>query len=200
MEVVSRHFSTIESTNSWAKQYLHEFDAQKVMIISADEQTAGRGQFNRRWFSPPNQNIYVTYCFFMEPGRSDIIYLPQILALSVIKVLEEQDYRVRMKWPNDLMISGKKVGGILCETTPFNNQLAVIIGLGLNVNMNQEVLKNIDQPATSLAHEKGILIKKDELLSVLNDAFVVNLSIYLKNGFQPFKESVDDYLIKEKDS
>lgn len=194
MEVVSRHFSSIDSTNNWAKEHLGEFDKNKIMIITADGQTGGRGQFNRKWMSPPGKNIYTTFCFFMETGRADVVNIPQVLAISVVKVLEGIGLDAKIKWPNDMLISGKKVGGILCETSTVDNKLGIVLGLGLNVNMEAEWLDKIDQPATSLSLEKGSLVDKEDLFQTLAEVFVFNLEIFLKDGFAPFQRTLDGYL------
>jgi BirA family biotin operon repressor/biotin-[acetyl-CoA-carboxylase] ligase len=195
MEVVSRHFSSIDSTNSWAKLHLHEFDRNKITIITADGQTAGRGQFERKWMSPTGKNIYASFCFFMDNGRSDVVNIPQILAITVVKALESFGFQVKIKWPNDLILLGKKVGGILCETTTIGEKLGVVLGLGLNVNMELDQLKKIDQPATSLAQEKGSDMDPKVVFEAISDLFGTNIEIFLKEGFAPFLETLNNHLM-----
>jgi BirA family biotin operon repressor/biotin-[acetyl-CoA-carboxylase] ligase len=196
MEVVSRHFSSIDSTNSWAKEHLGEFDKNKIMIITADGQTAGRGQFNRKWVSPPEENIYATFVFFMDMGRADVVNIPQVLAISLIKVLGDLGVNAKIKWPNDILISGKKVGGILCETSTIENKLGVVLGIGINVNMEAAWFEKIDQPATSIAAEKGSYIQKEEFFQTFSEIFIGNLEFFLANGFSSFEETLRSLMHK----
>lgn len=189
MELIRQHFATLDSTNTWGKDHLGEFARDKITLITADVQTKGRGQFNRPWISPPNTNIYATFCFFMEQGRTDIVNIPQLLAIAVVDVLAKMNIQAQIKWPNDLMLSGKKFGGILCETTPVDDQLGVVLGIGINLNMELEWLNKIDQPATSLNLNKKILF--DELIM----QFQKHLFVYLEKGFTPFAETLQQYLI-----
>lgn len=182
------HHTSIDSTNTWAKQQCDQWSREGVTVITASKQTAGRGRFNRRWESPPDVNIYATFCFWVDTARSDIGQIPQLLALSAVKILKELGFSPLIKWPNDVLISGKKIGGILCETIIENDRKGVICGIGLNVNMPQDLLERIDQPATSLYAEDGRLRNPLEVLESLKCCFVQDLEVFLRDGFQTFFE------------
>jgi len=156
----------------------------KVTLVTATTQTAGRGRFKRTWVSPPD-NIFATFCFAVEKHRTDVGNLPQVMALSVAQILEAHNFKPKIKWPNDLLLNDKKVSGILCETTPLSDHLAVALGVGVNVNMDQEALNQIDRPATSLRVEGGKIVT-EELLLQLQTQFVANLDTFLEEGFHPF--------------
>ena len=194
MEVESRHFSSIDSTNTWAKEHLEELDQNKLTIITADGQTNGRGQFNRKWISPAGKNIYLTFCFFMDEKRTDMGQIPQVLAVSVIKVLETFGFEVKIKWPNDLILAGKKVGGILCETSPVRGKRGIVLGIGLNVNMDSGELEKVDQAATSLANEKGQEIEIGKILEPIKERFRKDIEIFLKEGFSSFQRIVESQI------
>ena len=66
MELTRIHFDTIDSTNTWAKQNAHKLESDKITLVTTDTQTAGRGRFKRKWVSPPHQNIYASFCFFIS--------------------------------------------------------------------------------------------------------------------------------------
>ncbi len=70
MELIRRHFETLPSTNEWAKAHLSSFDPIQLTLVTADTQTAGRGQYGRVWLSPPKSNLYLTFCFFIPEKRS----------------------------------------------------------------------------------------------------------------------------------
>jgi len=188
MDIIRHHFATLDSTNNWAKQKADEFERTKITLVTASEQTAGRGRFNRQWQSPPNQNIYATFCFFVGKERKDIGNIPQVLALSIFDLLQHLGFASRLKWPNDVLINSKKISGILCETTPFSDGICVILGVGLNVNMPLETLQKIDKPATSLHVEGGRLFDVEEILELLRKHFANDLDLFMKEGFDPFLE------------
>src|SRR6187399_2287969 len=108
MEVIRKHFETIDSTNTWAKQNALHLSLDKMTFLTADEQTAGRGRFNRRWISGKGENVLATFCFALEKHRTDIGNLPQILALSALQVLEKHNLNSQLKWPNDILLNEKK--------------------------------------------------------------------------------------------
>jgi BirA family transcriptional regulator, biotin operon repressor / biotin---[acetyl-CoA-carboxylase] ligase len=185
MDIIHRHFSSIDSTNTWAKHNAHLFEHDKMTLITADEQTAGRGRFKRKWESPSGQNIYATFCFFIEKHRPDIGNIPQVLAISAAEAIEKLGFNPRLKWPNDVLLSNKKAAGILCETTPLSDTLAIIIGIGLNVNMPLDLLEKIDRPATSLFVEGGKKMDIQDVLQSLQKHFMDNLALFLDEGFSP---------------
>lgn len=169
------HFETIGSTNTWGKQNADTFARDQVTLITADEQTSGRGRFKRKWESPPGQNIYATFCFFTKKPLATIGTISQVAAHSVAKTLQDHGLKPVLKHPNDVLLSGKKVSGILCETTSLD-MLCVLVGIGVNVNMPSELLEKIDQPATSLLAETGILHDIESLIKSLQKHFVASLS------------------------
>lgn len=194
MELIRRHFDIIDSTNTWAKHNAHLLPRDKMTLVTAEGQTAGRGRFRRNWESPPGQNIYASFCFFIDKQRKDLGYIPQILALSAIHILEKLNFKVELKWPNDLLIGKKKVAGILTETTPISDQLCMIIGIGLNVNMTDDYLQRIDKPATSLLVERGHPFDIEDLLHQLRNRFIEGLKLFLEEGFSPFFDAYRSYI------
>lgn len=188
MDIIRKHFESIDSTNTWGKQHAQDLPRDKITLVTANEQTAGRGRFKRRWESPPGQNIYATFCFFIEKHHAGIGNIPQVLALSTAIVLKALDFQPTLKWPNDILLSGKKVGGILAETTPLSDQLCMVVGIGLNINMPLELLKKIDRPATSLMVEASHTFDIEQILQKLSHQFANDLEQFLAEGFFPFLE------------
>lgn len=140
---------SITSTNTWAKDHLAQLNLAHLTCITATEQTHGRGRMKRTWTSPPG-GLYVTLCFSIPPGAPYCANLGQLLTLACAETLLTFNLPIQIKWPNDLLIEDKKIGGVLAETTAFATQTVAIIGLGLNVNLPKETLHSIGQPATSL--------------------------------------------------
>lgn len=194
MNIEERRFSILDSTNTWAKKNALQLPHDRITLVIADGQTAGRGRFNNSWISPSGLNVYASYCFFL-PVHSNISNMAQIMALSAVKALEEVGVRSSLKWPNDILISKKKVGGILCETTALDNEILMIAGIGINVNMPLEMLKEIGQPATSLLIEKGIPFDIQKLIDCLSKQFSNFLTQYLLEGFPPIYSLYREHLI-----
>ncbi|NGX54644.1 MAG: Bifunctional ligase/repressor BirA [Chlamydiae bacterium] len=196
MEIIHFHFEELVSTNDWAKEQINTFDQKRLTVITADKQIRARGQYGRTWISPEKCNLTASFCFFLK--GSDGIAMTHLMALSLIKMLEKRGVHARIKWPNDLLVEGKKIAGILGETIPLSGQIAIIVGVGLNINVDQEVLKTIDQPATSLLLETGKRMDIQEILRELEEQFATSLETYQKEGFAPFETSFHHYLLPRK--
>ena len=183
MQIKHYHFETIDSTNNWAKGHLAEFNKKELTYISADFQTTGRGRFNRVWISPPDENLLATFVIWL--GQLDF-NLPQVLALAAADMLKERGFEVKLKWPNDLLLNGKKISGILSETIEEENGRWFILGIGINLNMTPDTLRLIDQAATSLFTESGKTFDPEYLGRLLAAYFERSVAHY--HGFGPFYE------------
>jgi BirA family biotin operon repressor/biotin-[acetyl-CoA-carboxylase] ligase len=188
------HFDTIDSTNTWTKNNAHTLDQSRVTCITALEQTAGRGRFLRKWVSPRGQNIYATIFFNLPVNCSYLLNVGQVLALSCVNVLKNKGFSAQIKWPNDLMLEGKKVAGILCETIRFSDRIGVVLGIGINVNMTKELLDTIDHPAISLAQLSGHTWTLEQILDPLLRHFLDNLALLQEKGFELFQSQIDSLL------
>ncbi len=180
------HFACIDSTNTWAKAHTDQWDPKGVTLVTASEQTAGRGRFNRQWVSPPHLNLYATFCFWFDLQRTDSGHIPQLLALAAVQTLEKEGFLPLLKWPNDVLLQGKKIAGILCETVMEKEKRGIVCGIGLNVNMPLEVLNQIDRPATSLIVEGGRAFEVTAILEALQHIFLPALNVFICQGFASF--------------
>ncbi|QZA59270.1 biotin--[acetyl-CoA-carboxylase] ligase [Candidatus Rhabdochlamydia porcellionis] len=179
------HFATIDSTNSWAKRNTSLLNQNHITVITASQQTKGYGRCKRSWVSPFG-NIYATLFFTLPLNYSYLINLGQILALACSHVLESKGFALQLKWPNDLLLEKKKIAGFLVEVLR-SEKLEIVLGMGLNVNTNEEHLKKVDQKATSL-----MLFSKRtwELGSILNPilyTFYNYLRLLSSSGFTHFQ-------------
>ncbi len=152
----------IESTNTFLKRVPPPEFGHGIVLL-ADLQKKGRGQYDRKWHSQPGENL--TFTIGLKPSEAGSLTL---LTLSVAEamavVIQEQlDVEVLIKWPNDLIVSGCKVGGILTESVFNGSDLErVLIGIGVNVNQ-QDFHSGLDS-VTSLALEIGRPVDREELL------------------------------------
>lgn len=186
MEMIHHHFDTLVSTNDWAKLQLKTLPKDRMMLVTSDAQTRGKGQYGRRWISPKGENLYASFCFFIDEDQQDPLSLTHVLAISIAHVLERHGVICQIKWPNDLLVNRKKIAGILCETEHLPPQFGVVIGLGLNINMSDEELAKIGQPATSLKLETQKEWEIAEILEGIKTGFQKDLDRFLDEGFTPF--------------
>lgn len=191
--IYSIHFSRLDSTNVWAKTHAYSLAPSGMTCITAEEQTAGRGRFARPWISPKG-NIYASFFFSIPKGAPYLPNLSQLFSFSCIKVLEKKGFEPKIKWPNDILIAGKKVAGLLTETVDLKERLGVVIGLGMNVNMSDASLASINQSATSLSQISQQQWNLEDILAPLVQEFNTTLPVLEKNGFSFFQSDYEHYL------
>jgi len=167
------------STNADALAYLQQpatAPAPHGLVILTDCQTAGRGRRGRTWHSPPQGNIYTSIVVVPRPGTNGmgpwLSWIPLFAALAVADCLTTRTtLAVSVKWPNDLLINEKKIGGILCEqTTTPDRTMAVVIGIGLNINAALDNFpEDLRSGATTIAAESG---RPFDRVPILADLFL----------------------------
>lgn len=154
------YYNIIDSTNIEAirKSSLLKNNA----IFITDEQTQGKGRFNRKWFSPPNENLYFSLLLKEKP-LPEIFRLVMISSNSILKTLRNYKVKPFIKWPNDIVLNNKKIAGILIEQNFEGIEIdSVIIGIGINLNTDFSVINNISNIATSLFEVKGKKILREK--------------------------------------
>jgi len=167
-----RHYDTIGSTNDEAKR-LASLGEPEGTVVSADEQTAGRGRSGRTWITPPGAAIAMS--IILRP-RIPAIHSTQIALLGGLAVLEGirriVDLPAQIKWPNDVLVRGKKVAGVLAEATFAGETLeSVVLGMGVNVNAGPPPDFKLEYAATSLAAESGCLLDREAVMNAILAAF-----------------------------
>lgn len=176
------NFKELDSTSVWARKNLK--DLEDFKIVSADIQTQGHGQFERKWYSTDKNggNVYIS--IVLKPKNIEHLNeLTRYTSCIGAKTLEEYGVQPKFKFPNDILIEGKKIAGILAESVFIGNEFkGVIVGIGINLNLNEEDVKNIDIPATSLFLETGKNIDKDGFLEKLIKNFKEEYYSFLENG------------------
>lgn len=171
------------STNIDAKELAEKGEAAGTVVV-ADMQTAGRGRRGRGWVSPAGKDIYMTVVLRPQcrPEKASVLTL--VMALAVLKAVSEQiPQRCSIKWPNDIVVNGKKICGILTEmSAELDGIHYVVIGTGINVN--QEFLaEEIQETATALRIECGHQINRATL--------VARTLYYLEKYYAIFEENWD---------
>lgn len=184
------YFEKLDSTSTYAKKNIDLLEDKT--IISADYQTNGHGRFERVWVDLGSENIYMT--IVLKPSdkiEKEHANLTQYFSVCLCKRLELLGLKPEIKWPNDVLLSGKKVCGILAETVVKNGRLkGIVLGIGVNLNASSKSVGTIDRPATSLNLELGHAIDKKLFMNELLEEFFLNYETFLKSGFSFIK---DDY-------
>ena len=182
----------VHSTNSYALEFLPSFEDKTVVFTT--HQSLGRGRYDRKWICDDSENLYMSIVLKPEKNQNyPFPNLTQYLSVSVCKVLEKEfDIHPNIKWPNDILVNGAKISGILAETGMLNNQISgVVLGLGLNVNLKQDTLSSIDQNATSISVLKNQNYDSEKIARMICDEFFAHYEEFVNGGFEYIK---DEYI------
>jgi len=167
--------------------------APEGAIGLTEEQTAGQGRMGRSWVSPAGENIYVT--LILRPTLEQLRHISVIAPLAICQAIEETTNLLpRIKWPNDVLVEGKKLSGVLTQTEISDGALDfAITGIGINVNMDVDQHEEIRDLATSLRRELRREVDREEVLaSMLNHFETIYLA--LRRGdiiSMPWKHRLD---------
>ena len=156
---------SIGSTNEVAKELAKRGVPQGTLVI-AEKQTAGKGRRGRSWLAPPGSSLLISLILYPPLAASQVSHLTMASSLAVAYAIEETSrLTVHFKWPNDILLAGKKAGGILTETSISGEMLDyAVVGIGLNVNLDVRQIPKIANIATSLSMELRRQVSRLELL------------------------------------
>jgi BirA family transcriptional regulator, biotin operon repressor / biotin---[acetyl-CoA-carboxylase] ligase len=198
-------FAVTDSTNSRAKELAHA-DAPDGTLVLADCQTSGRGRLNRQWLAPRGTSLLLSLILRPTLAPTQAARVTMVCALAMADAIEAvASLPVRVKWPNDLLVNGCKVGGILTELGLNDDRVGfAIVGIGLNVNVDfgavttayapdeapdtsQASVSSLAGTATSLSRELGRDVSRLKLLQ----QFLINVEtryVALQRGHTPVQE------------
>ena len=159
------YFEELDSTNIRINE-LAKDGAEHGTVIVADRQTAGKGRRGRTWESPSGMNLYFSILLRPEIATEKAAMLTLIMAYSTARLLRENwNLQAEIKWPNDLVVSGKKICGILTEMSLEGYEIGhVVVGTGINVNVT-DFPEDLKDKATSLYLESNLLFDRKKLLN-----------------------------------
>ena len=186
------------STNAEAMQQIRE-GAAAGYVCTAEQQSAGRGRRGREWVSPYARNLYVSAVWEYSGGAAVLEGMSLAVGVAVARALRKCSVPpVQLKWPNDVLADGAKLGGILLEMTgDAAGVCQVVVGIGLNVDMPGEQGADIDQAWTDVARWcHGDRPSRSVLLGTLLDELLPLLASFEQTGFTPWREewqSLDAY-------
>ena len=167
-------YPSLDSTNNAAKEAARK-GAPEGTVIFAEEQTGGRGRIKRGWLTPKGN---IALSIILRPNPSHLPSLIMVASLAVAHCIEKvSGLKAQIKWPNDVLIDGKKVCGILIESDIRGSAVDyAVIGTGLNVNLKPADFSEISSTATSLSRELG---RELALLEVIHCLLVETEKLYL---------------------
>lgn len=195
-------YKTTDSTNSDVGR-LAKQGAKEGTLVVADMQESGRGRRGRTWISLPGEAVYMSLLLRPCCNPDKVSPITLVMALSVAEAIEElQPEDFGIKWPNDIVINGKKICGILTEMNMSMEETGkidyVVVGVGINVNQSC-FPQEISQTATSLAIEIGHKINRCELIARIMHYFERNYMVFeVTNDLTGLQEKYNGYLLNCK--
>ena len=171
-----QHLERVGSTNDEARRQAL-LGAPHGTVVHADEQTAGRGRRERAWYSPPG-NLYMSVLLRIGSATArltELSFVTAVAAADTVDALLPKQTRATLKWPNDVLVNGGKIAGILLEIA----DTAVIVGVGLNVLLAPQ---NVAYKTTTLAASGGIA-SVDAARDIMLERLGARLAIWQADGF-----------------
>jgi len=160
----------------------------RTHILIAEQQTAGRGRLARPWLATPGGSLLVSVSLRLQRRVDALAGLSLAVGVSLAETLIDFGAPVRLKWPNDLQIDGRKLGGILIELMPsVDGHCRVIIGFGINVRLDSSVRTSVGQPATDL-REHGLTMDRTAIAASLLPRLLTDVRRFERDGFPAFQD------------
>ena len=181
-----------QSTNDVVMQRLTEGQSTAI-LCAAEMQTAGKGRRGRQWISPFGRNVYLTYGRFVGRRLSELGGLSLVVGMVVVDVLRTMGLgQVGLKWPNDILLGGGKLGGVLLELRAADARgIGLVGGVGLNLALRTEEAASIDQPWSAVSSQ--LEMPRNMLLGKLGGEIVNAIQVFEDVGFASFAEKWREY-------
>ncbi len=155
------HYDAVESTNETVKELL-DGDVPEGLVVWADRQAAGKGRHGRAWASPPG-GLYLS--ILLRPKDTHAQVLGLLAGMPLVKTLRHFGVFAVLKWPNDAEFQGRKIAGILSEGVYRRDVYHVVLGVGINTNLDVDRLPpDLQKRATSLKREVNLFVSNEECL------------------------------------
>lgn len=164
------YLTSTSSTQDVARREAEDGAAEGTAVI-AEEQSAGRGRLGRSWVSPAGKNIYLT--IVLRPDLARLRTLGMAAPLAVLRAVKAvTSLEPDLKWPNDVLLSGRKLAGVLIDSELSGGEVKyALIGIGVNVNFDVEESSDVSSIATSIKREFGRSVSREEFLAALLNEF-----------------------------
>ena len=190
-------YEEIDSTNAEAIRKLKDSDARTV-LLTAFSQSAGRGRLGRKWHSPRGAGLYLSLLKSFSRELEGLQALSLVTALSVRESLESQGADdIQLKWPNDLLVGKAKLGGILLESRLQKAGVAIVFGIGLNLQLSDDEKQAIDREVIDVQTLLPARAEPAVLTAGIVSSLLANIERFESGGFAQFQSqwnAVDRYL------
>lgn len=185
------YFQEIDSTNNYARQLAAKGYPEGTLVI-AERQTAGRGRRGRQWHSEPAQGIFMSLILRPSLPVKELSRITMFIAVAIVETLNEVGIKSGIKWPNDVLINGRKIAGILTEAvTDMDGIEYIVTGIGLNVNIPiKDFPEEFRSIGTSVREETGRVVPRVELLQLLLLQLENRYQQLISGGFSEILEKV----------
>lgn len=176
--------SVTDSTNQRLLDLLQARSIHGVALL-AEYQTAGRGRRGDRWLAPPGGAVCLSLGWRFEIPPRDLSALSLVVGIAVAQALQQLGARgIGLKWPNDILYEGRKLAGILIELrSELGGPCTVVVGIGVNIALSEELRAHIDQPTASLADACPVLPARNAVAAALLNALASQLGRFAAGGF-----------------
>jgi BirA family biotin operon repressor/biotin-[acetyl-CoA-carboxylase] ligase len=184
----------VSSTNDVVSQQL-QHQKKSGMVCIAEMQQAGRGRRGRTWFSPPAGTFYGSVGWLFSEGFQILEGLSLAIGVAVIEALEDCGiHGLSLKWPNDILWHGKKLGGVLIEVNAeMDGVCAVVVGVGVNLSLPQAIKQQIEQPTVDVKEILGQCVNRQQITAALISHIVSLLQGYAQQGFAAWQTKWQRY-------
>lgn len=180
---------SVSSTNDVVAAFMRQHPRGAVVCL-AEEQTAGRGRRGRDWFSPWGRSIYCSMGWTFPEGLVALEGLSLAVGVAIARALRRYGVEeIRLKWPNDLMVRGAKLGGVLIEVqAEAGGACQAIIGVGLNLALPADSSVLLGRPVTDISTVTGGVVRKNELGAAMLDELLGLLQCYSVKRFAGIRD------------
>lgn len=186
------HLEEIDSTNEEGKRRANN-GCKSGLIIVSDKQTAGKGRLGREWSAKRNEGLYMSIVLRPDIMPQEAPQMTLIAGLAVMKTINKViGVSSKIKWPNDIILNGKKLVGILTEMNAEMEKVNyIVVGIGINVN-NESFGEELNKKATSIYIETGKKFKRSDIINEFVKIFEIYYNEFCKKGFSAFVEEYNE--------
>ncbi len=188
-------FPSLDSTNVFLKNNHALFP--DFSVIYTENQTAGRGRFDRKWVSSIGKGLTFSIKIPLDQiPTQNWCNITQVMALAIAQMLEDKKIHSKMRWPNDIIVEGVKICGILGEVVQCSSKYSMVLGVGLNVNESKNDFFTIDRKATSLSLITGIEFIPGDILEVVLNKFINCYEKLITYGYKSLLDELEKRLYR----
>lgn len=186
---VVRYWESVDSTNAALVRLMAE-GALEGTVVMADAQTAGRGRIGKLWVSPPGVNLHLSVLLKPPLLLSEARLYTLIGSLAVADAVESHGVKAQVKWPNDVLVHDKKIGGILADVQTSDGRVkALILGIGVNLNIDRphmnQLYRDAAAGATSLREAMGQMVNRNAFAARVLESLEQRHFDFLAHGKAP---------------